>query len=259
ALKAIKYGIGLGIVTKNKAIFLKQKIQKRQMNNRSSISLDDQKFIFYQSMLNRFDQFMWKRAKIFSGSNEVGLSLSANAVAIASAGSKIKIGGSLGVGISLGFNFERRALVFQIFTLNERYQTSMLKAFAVVGAIGKIGPYIVNDQYHIYNEKGTHFMPPLIPTYYTEMPSKINTGFAVGVKIPPPPFSSAVTFTNKVNDQTLLKIEFSSLYKYFIKVNAVQAGRLLKFNAISSHSAEVLIADKIKTLETSILRCNDLF
>lgn len=259
ALKAIKYGIGIGIVTKNKAIFLKQKIQKNQMSNRPDTSLNDQRFIFYQNMLNRFDRFMWKRAKIFSSSNEVGLSVSVNAIAIASAGSKIKIGGSLGLGFSLGFNFERKALVFQIFSLNEKYQNSILKAFAVVGAVGKAGPYVVNDQYQIYSEKGTHFMPPLIPTYYTEMPSKINTGFAVGVKFPPPPLSTAVTFTNKVNDKTLLKIEFSSLYKYFIKINTVQVGRLLRFNAISSRTAEVLISDKVQTFETSILRCSALF
>lgn len=245
SLNSLKWGFGIGSIIKDQIIFVKEKIFKKENAEQNmtdtainTMSAKKQKFSersnqIVLNFLKAADKLAWNKIQLFSEANEVGVLISGNAILLGEVNGRFKAGGLFGLGLSIGVNFEKKSAVFQIFRDVEKYEKSVMNSLGVVGLVGKAGLYIVSDKQKLYQTKGSSFYPPVIPGFQSESSTKYITGASTGLTFPPAPIADILTYTNRLNENTMLKIETTTTFNKFIRVQAENPGVPLKTLAIS--------------------------
>lgn len=246
SLKGLKYGFGIGSLVKSKLTFKKENSIETQPENPFKLTLADRSQRALNSLLEAADKKFWSQAQLFSKANEFGFVLSANIVLLGGVQKKFSFGGQFGLGISVGFNLEKKSMVFQFFRDVEKYRDTLLKAVGVMGLVGKAGMYIVSDKTALYKTKGTSFYPPAIPGFATETPTKFITGASSGLTLPPWPIGDLLTYTNDLEERTMIKVEVSPTAKGFIYVKTEKPKTLIKLILYSVKASALRFVDQFR-------------
>ncbi len=181
-----------------------------------------------KSILKATDFKLWSQAPLVANSNQ--FSIMAALELQAEGGTKSHHwGGLYDLGLTLGYNTESKAVVFQIFRNREAFKSSLMPAVAVGGIVGKIGPLIsrANDETSLHTT-GESFYPPMVPGYQSTTKESFSFGFSSGLTIPPSPFGDMLTYTNTLDQKIILKISFSKIYTGFVRVKTDLSSDTLK-------------------------------
>ncbi len=182
-----------------------------------------------KSILNATDLKLWSQSPLVANSNQFSL-MAAIEIQAEGGTSVHKWGGLYDLGLTIGYNTDSKAVVFQIFRNRETFKSSMMPAVAVGGFVGKIGPLIsrVNDETSMHTT-GESFYPPMFPGYQSATKESFTFGFSSGLTVPPSPFGDMLTYTNTLDQKTILRISFSKAYLGFIRVKMDLSSDTLKF------------------------------
>lgn len=181
-----------------------------------------------KSILKATDFKLWSQAPLVANSNQ--FSLMAAVEIQAEGGTNIhKWGGLYDLGLTIGYNTDSKAVIFQIFRNRETFKSSMMPAVAVGGVVGKIGPLIsrANDETSLHTT-GESFYPPMVPGYQSTTKESFTFGFSSGLTIPPSPFGDMLTYTNTLDQKIILKVSFSKTYIGFMRVKMDLSSDTLK-------------------------------
>lgn len=255
-IHALKYGLGMGSLVKDKMKFRKQfkSLEATEQAELQKLTFKLRSHNAVLNMLKSFDKFLWSKQEFISQTNEIGFIASANLVGLGEV-NKYKGGGNFGLGISIGINIEKKSVVFQFFRNIEKYQSTILKAVGVVGVVGKAGVYIVADNQKLYKSQGYSFYPPVAPGFFSETPNKYITGMSTGLTLPPTPVADVLTYTNSFDDKTLFKMEFSTVNKYFVQVQAMNPTELVQIKATSLNQ----VMNSLRTKSFGAKACAQMF
>lgn len=225
-LSSIKKGLGVGSLVKEKVMFWKSKKDK------TPIPLAERSEVVVENIVRAFDKNIWSSAPIFTELKEIGLTGTGQIVV--AAGSKeridfqkefrgkkvnvvvpeIKSGGAIGIGFTLGINFEQKSLIFQLFNSNEQVKEVKLPLLMVAGNL-KGGMYISNSSEKLYSSsKAEAIYPFAAPGYVESAPNKKTFGSNIPFGIP-----LALSYTANMQEQSYLRISLSPFTWKFISVS----------------------------------------
>ena len=216
SLNMIKYGFGAGHIVKQKIVFWK----KSDENDQDKKTIKDISHEILYKILQAVDQQIHHQAKVFVSANEFGFLTSAHLIAEGYKANSTGKGGVFGLGLSIGYNYEQKMLIFEIYKESEKFKSSMMPAFFVGGLVGKIGPYMSYNTKNKLQNVGETFYPPGAPGFAYSNTNKVAGGMSTGLTIPPSPFGDILTYTNKGSQKSLLQIRISPLYKGYIRINS---------------------------------------
>ena len=171
-----------------------------------------------QNLLQSLDYRLWSQAPLFVDSNEFGVTMSVGLSAtqgFLDAG----YGGGEELGVSLGYNKQSRAFVFEIFHNSESFTHSD----AVVGMIGmpiKLGPFMARREtgQETVNQTGESYYPPVLPGFASKNSSYSAFGFNSSIGFPPSPLVDLMTYKNTFDRNTLIRITVSPLVIGFLRI-----------------------------------------
>lgn len=225
-LLPIRRGLGFGAVVKDKVMFWKSK------NEKSKIPFNERSELIVEQMIRSFDKNIWSSAPIFTQLTELGVTGTGQiAAAIGSekrlslqkqiAGKQMgitvpemKSGGSIGIGFTLGINFEQRSLVFQVFNVNEQLKETKIPLLLLAGTV-KGGIYISNSKENLYSsDKSESLYPLAAPGYIESAPNKKTFGTSMSMGIP-----LAFGYSNHMQQQSYLRISISPFTWKFISIS----------------------------------------
>lgn len=229
-LLSIKKGLGFGSLVKDKIMFWKRKTgQQLNFNERSNHVVE--------GILRVFDAKAWESAPIFADLKELGFTGTGQIVAALGtnkrigihknlAGKKVdvvipevKSGGAVGIGFTIGINFEQKSLIFQLFNANEQLKEVYLPLFYLAGNL-KGGMYLSSSTDKLYSsKKGEGFYPFAAPGYTESAPAKKSFGGTMAFGIPTSPIDAGLTFKTNMQEQSYLRIRISPFTWKFIGVN----------------------------------------
>lgn len=248
AFQKMKWGFGVGSVVKNNISFYRDKKEIRsqlafadtregdekdtiisaalsyqeqmlqKQNAFRQLSLKDKADAVVMNMLLSLDRSLWEGAPIVSRANEFGVMAAIGPQFEAGAAEGKKLGGLLDVGLSLGFNRDQKALVFQIFRDKEKFVSTEMPGIFIAGVVVKAGLMVANQNKELTTE-GTSFYPPMAPGFSTMTDRSFNVGFSSGLTWPPSPLGDILTYSNSSQRRVWLRLAFSPLQKGFMKAS----------------------------------------
>jgi hypothetical protein len=216
--------IGVGIVTgdaikytvqKTKKVFVKVQepttLEKKEMSERKRAVIE--------GMARAVDYKMWFQAPLLINANEFGVQVSGGVIGLGGF-QKNGGGGVEEVGLSLAFNKDSKAFIFEVFHNGERFDNSTMPAFNV-GINGKANITMKAASQDGKNKvsEGSTFYPPAFPGSTSYGPDMYAAGMSTGVGFPPPPLGDLLTFTNTYKRTALIKISVSPMVKGFVRVS----------------------------------------
>ncbi|MES2803897.1 MAG: hypothetical protein V4654_15500 [Bdellovibrionota bacterium] len=228
ALTSIKKGLGIGSYVKEKVMFWKQK--KEQVN------IAERGDHVVEGILRAFDTKAWESAPIFADLKEIGFTGTGQIVAALGTNKRIihkevarkkidvvvpelKSGGAIGIGFTIGVNFEQKSVVFQLFNANEQLKEVYLPLLYLAGNL-KAGMYLSSSTQKLYSsQKGEGFYPFAAPGYIESAAGKKSFGGSMAVGIPTSPIDAALSFKTNRQEQSYLKIRISPFTWKFIGVS----------------------------------------
>lgn len=223
SLNAIKYSYGIGALSKDGLVFLKQKVRPTPEDQATEShrlkSLNARSTEVTQSLLNSIDRQLLAQAPLVAHSNEYGMNLNIGFAALAGTTQK-PFGGAFDFGFSLTYNEDTKTLVFQLFRNSERFNNTSTGMTSYIGLAIKAGILLYNRApgTELSSIKGSTFYPPAVPGYLTRSTNMISSGLSTGLGFPPPPLGDLLTYTNKLDHRTIIRISVSPLVKGFIRV-----------------------------------------
>ncbi len=179
------------------------------------------------SVIRALDLKLWQQAPIIANSNEFGVLVAAGPVALAGRPNTGK-GGAIDFGLSVGYNSEERSLAIQLFTGIEKYQTTLMPAVFMAGAVGKLGIYF-SQQKESLSSVGNSFYPAMIPGFTSKTPTFFATGFSTGITAPPSPLGDAMTYENSLSRKILIRLTISPFTKGFVRIRSLLNHSSLNF------------------------------
>ncbi len=253
SLNMIKYGFGAGHVVKEKLVFWKKSEEADQFKK----TMKEVSHEIIYKILQAIDQQIHQQAKVFVSANEFGFLTSAHLIAEGYKANSPGKGGVFGLGLSIGYNFEQKMLIFEIYKESEKFKSSMMPAFFVGGLVGKIGTYMSYNAKNKLQNVGETFYPPGAPGFAYSNANKAAGGMSSGLTIPPFPFGDMLTYTNKGSQKSLIQIRISPLYKGYIRINSKLGSAAYNTLKMPVYKAQDLIL-KLKTNGKSN-KCEMLF
>lgn len=248
ALDALKMGFGIGVLTKDRfkyeldemkfnstarhfqdlpegarADFARAQQEARilmiqKQSELAARTLRERSHEVIQSILRGLDRNLWQQAPLFAHSNEYGIVLSLGIALLGGIEKRGGWGGLFDIGISLGYNAETKSVVIQVFRDFERFESTAMKAVFMTGIIGKAGMYVTNQTEGRLQKNGSTFYPPVIPGYSSTTPESFASGLSSGVTWPPSPLGDLLTYTNQLDNKTVLKVTISPTLKGFLRI-----------------------------------------
>ena len=241
-LQAMKYGFGVGSLVGNSLKYVYQKsfnaakrvgaypftpddheLYRAEERARQTMRERSEKIV--TNMLTSVDRSFWSQAPLFAHSNEFGVMASLGVEALAGVEREgkhnLSFGGLFDIGVSIGFNRDNRAVVIQIFRDFETFKSTKMKGIFIAGALVKSGMYVANqgqERGEGLKRKGTSFYPPMVPGYSSQTPNSFSTGFSTGLTVPPSPIGDVLTYTNNLEQTTMLRISISPLLRGYVRV-----------------------------------------
>ncbi|MCE3010600.1 MAG: hypothetical protein LW875_08305, partial [Proteobacteria bacterium] len=183
SLSSVRYGLGLGAITKDKILFWRDKSDEKKL------SFGDRSTYITQFVLSSIDRQLWSQAPLVARATEFGVNASLGLGAEGGVMNK-GFGGQFDIGISFGFNRESKSFVFQIYQNLEKFNSTKMGAMGYLGVAGKLGIMISNRTPGEATKplSGSTFYPPGVPAYFSETPHMFSSGMSSGLGLPPPPF-----------------------------------------------------------------------
>jgi hypothetical protein len=180
------------------------------------LSLQHRRQITLQGMLSGIDAQMWSQSPLVISNNEIFIQ-GALGVYIEAGTQKAGRGGGYEIGLGLGFNFESKSFLIDIFRNSESFKDTVMPGFAVATGNGKLGMRFAKGAPNTpLNIKGTSYYPPAIPGFVTTTPYSFTIGASSGVGFPP--LSELITFRNEHHHKVLVRLLMSPLTKGFLRV-----------------------------------------
>lgn len=250
SLQLIKFGIGVGVVSKDSLSYRLQsyrlkKILRKLPDNMSEGAKADvvaaqeraleelelkhgentgvgfrersERAIF--RLLEVIDSNLWDQAQLFSHSNEFGVVLAVGAEVLGGKTDK-GWGGLVDLGISIGYNRDQQAVVLQIYRDLEHFKSTALPAVFVAGLLVKAGGYVANQAPGALERRGISFYPPMAPGFTSVTPDNFMLGFSSGLTWPPSPLGDMLTYTDQLNQSVILRVTASRLNRRFLHVES---------------------------------------
>lgn len=190
-----------------------------QLNGESSATkgIPDYKTQAIVNILGSIDQFLFNQARLFAASNESGIVIGLAPILEAGA-LKWGIGGApASIYISIGYNSQEDAYIFDIARGSERFH-SALSAFVIGGLNVQAGIYLLSiqeDSERHLTREGTTFYPPVAPVYIKVAGGKYaSMGFSTTL---PPVGGDFFTWTNLQRMTSVLTVHFSRLLPKFVR------------------------------------------
>lgn len=247
AFQKIKWGFGFGSVIKNRLAFYREKkeihrqfefAEKMQGDVKDTLlsaaqaqeeDLQARKDVFREQkmkqkadevivkLLLNLDRNLWDGAPIVSRANEFGVMVALGPQLEMGSTEGKKWGGLLDIGLSLGYNRDQKALVFQIFRDKEKFVSTQMPGVFIAGVVLKTGLMVANQNKQMTTE-GSTFYPPMAPGFSTMTDRSFNAGFSSGLTWPPSPLGDILTYTNSSQRRIWLRLSFSPVQKGFVQV-----------------------------------------
>ena len=242
-LSTIKKGLGIGAVMKDKIMFWKHKKESTPLTERS------EKIV--EAILRSFDAKAWESAPVFADLKEIGFTGTAQVVAALGTNKRLDIhkevkgkkvdvvvpelksGGAIGVGFTIGINFDQRSLMFQVFQSNERLKEVYLPLVYLAGNL-KGGLYFSSSTDKLYSSnKGEGFYPFAVPGYSESAPNKKSFGGTMAFGLPTSPLDTGLTFKTSMDEKSYLKIRISPFTWKFIGISVRNPMGLIKVGVMN--------------------------
>ncbi len=219
-LSSTKFVLGAGSLVGDGLSFVKIKVKQAfgkevETSEKVRRSFGERSNQAVQSALKGIDYKLWSQAPMVIDSSEFGLSLSLGIVAETGVQKKGG-GGAEEIGISLAMNKKSKAFVFEIFHKSEKFDNTKA-AISVLGVVGKAG-MTMGSRNGAETMKGSSFYPPAVPGYSSASPEFFSAGFSSSLGFPPPPLADLMTFTNKFERHTWIRVTVSPVVKGFVRV-----------------------------------------
>lgn len=219
-LMASKLALGAGSLVGDSLSFVKLKVKHAIGKGKdeelpSKVAFTERSQRVVQNILRSVDYKLWSQAPLLLASNEYGLSLSVGLQA--ETGVMHKGGGGADeLGLSLAYNKDKRAFVFEIFHNSENFDNTKA-AVTVLGVVGKAG-VVMSRRSGAEKLKGSSFYPPVVPGFSTVSPDFFAGGMSSSLGFPPPPLADLMTYTNRFERNTLIRITVSPIVKGFVRL-----------------------------------------
>lgn len=194
-----------------------EQMQEKQEALRG-LSLKDKGDQVISKFLHSLDRTLWDGAPIVSRANEFGVMGAIGAQFEMGTNEGDKIGGLFDIGVSLGYNRDQKALVFQIFRDKEKFISTQMPGVFIAGVVVKAGPTIANQKNDL-TTRGVSFYPPMVPGYSTTTDQSFSAGFSSGLTWPPSPLGDILTYSNSSERRVWLRVTLSPMHKRFFKVH----------------------------------------
>ncbi len=248
-LNRVKFAAGAGSLVGNSFSFLKIKVQKLRGREVPAAvdgptNFADRSNRAVKALLQSIDYKLWAQAPLVIDSNEIGVSLSAGIIAETGVGRR-GFGGIQELGFSIAFNKTSRAFVFEIFHNGEGFDSTRA-AVSVLGVMAK-GGLVISRRAGVETAKGSSFYPPAVPGYSMASPDYFAAGFSSGLGLPPPPLADFLTYTNKFERNSLIRITVSPIVKGFVRV---QIGDIRG----SVRLVVMPVVDLVRTISEKVIR-----
>lgn len=246
ALQSLKFGLGFGVVLKDKIQFIAQKkeihelydevqllqgshredrllaLQKYEddfndrFKQKSSQSLKEKVDFIIVNVLRNLDAKLWSQSSLVAHSNEFGFMVSVGAIAEGGKNSGQGWGGLADIGISIGYNKDQKAFVFQVFRDVEKFSSTEMPTIFLAGFVGKAG-FLMTKQHDELHLHGITFYPPVAPAYSMTSPRSFSIGGSTGLTWPPSPLGDLLTYSNQFQQNTWLRVTVSPLVKGYVR------------------------------------------
>ena len=235
--------LGAGILIGDSVQFVKRqamRVVKKPLTPQEKIEKQARKTAIIQSILQGLDYKLWSQAPLVIQANEFGLQASVGVIGLS--GFLKKGGGGLEeIGLSLAFNKQNKAFVFEIFHSSERFDHSAMPALNI-GINGKAGMLMVSRDLQDPTRamKGSTFYPPAFPGSSGAGPELFTAGMSSGVGFPPPPLADFLTFTNKFERNTVIRVTVSPMVKGFVRVqlgDVKTSAKLITYRFVDIYNA----------------------
>lgn len=258
-LNSTKFVFGAGSLVGDGLSFVKIKVKKafgKETEAQASVqrTFNERSHQAVQAVLRGIDYKLWSQAPLVIDSNEFGVSVSAGL--LAETGILRKGGGGAEeVGISLAFNKQSRAFVFEIFHNSENFDNTKA-AITVLGVVGKAG-ITLGRRNGAETLKGSSFYPPAVPGFSAASPDYFAAGLSSSLGLPPPPLADLLTFTNHFERNALIRVTVSPVVKGFVRVQIGDVRGSMRLVAMRFVDVYRAISDKV--LKAGRRSCGPVF
>lgn len=221
-LRRIGWTFGLGSLVGGKIVMIKDKLLRKEKEDADSIvvreNFRERSNRIITSMLTAMNRQLWAQAPLVGDANEFGVTLSLG-LALEGGRPKKGWGGQFDLGVSFGYNKEKKAFVFQIFRNIEKFRTTLMPAVFYAGVTPKAAIQVSQMRDGaIQSRIGTTIYPPGVPGFLSTSPTMFASGINTGVGFPPPPFGDMLSYTNQLDNKAILRVMISPTLKGFVRV-----------------------------------------
>jgi len=225
ALNATKFVFGAGSIVGDSFRFIKKSVKAAFGKKTDDSALSKEKIGFsersqraVQATLQALDYKLWNQAPLLLDSNEFGVSASLGIMVengILSSG----VGGSEELGLSFAYNKTNKAFVFEIYHNSEKYSYTPAIVTAV-GVLMKAGPQFGNRDLNNPTRAmtGVSFYPPSMPGYSSTGADYFSAGFSSSIGFPPNPIVDMLTYTNKYQRNSIIRITISPVMTGYVRM-----------------------------------------
>lgn len=245
-LNATKFALGAGSLVGDAFSFVKVKVvqafgKKVEKQEKVRRTFSERSHQAVQAVLRGIDYKLWSQAPLVIDSNEFGVSVSVGLLAevgvLRNGG-----GGAEEMALSFAFNKSSKAFVFEIAHNSENFDNTKA-AVAVLGVVGKAG-FTMARRENAETLKGSSFYPPAVPGFSSASPEYFFAGGSTSLGLPPPPMADLLTFTNKFERSTWIRVTVSPVIKGFVRIQFGNVGsiRLVAMRFVDVYRA---ISDKV--------------
>ncbi len=263
ALSATRFVFGFGSIVGDSLSFVKDSVKGvTQRTNSLDASVPKEKVSFsersrnaVEATLQALDYKLWNQAPLLLDSNEFGVSASLG-IMIENGVLNNGMGGSEELGLSFAYNKANKAFIFEVFHNSEKYSYTPAVVTAA-GVLIKAGPHFgqrdIERQTKILT--GTSFYPPAMPGYSTTGTDYFSAGFSSSIGFPPNPIVDMLTYTNKFERNSIIRVTLSPVMKGYVRCyigNVAGSMKLVLFRFAAVYN---WISDQIAHRATGRLSC----
>jgi hypothetical protein len=200
-----QWGVTAGILTKDTLSYTYRKILRKDIVPKDK-TMAERRHGFIQNLLTSMNHRLFYQAPLVVNKNEFGIMGTIGGIALSGVRDK-GFGGLFEAGISIGYNSEQKAFIFEFTLTPEKYHHSIAAA-SVAGVNGKAGVYLasVPKSKETATLRGSSFYPPMAPGFSSDSPSYAAFGLSSGLGVPPPPLADFLTFSNTFEKYKILRI-----------------------------------------------------
>ncbi len=182
--------------------------------------LQDRSFWVVENIIRAIDRALISQAQVIAEQNEFSVSASLGLLAEAGVSDR-GYGGSVGLGISIGYNRKSQAFVFEIFSEVEKFNRAITPT-AIVGIVPRAGVNMINQVSgrEMTARRGHTTYPPL--AYATATPELWSIGATTSLLSFPPILPEFMVYTHSANRKALLRLTVSPATRGWVRVNLGQ-------------------------------------